>query len=59
MEAHASKRDVYGIPIISLSIRKEVARNRIWREERKTLRAKTENLRQLHYTADFLENWDI
>jgi len=56
MEAHASKPDVYSIPIISLSIRKEVARNRIWREERKTLRAKTENLRQLHYTADFLEN---
>ncbi len=65
MEYHASKRDVYGIPIISLSIpmdlhdkgEEEGARIRIRKEERKTLRAMTEYLRQLHYIADFLENW--
>lgn len=64
MESHASKRDVYGIPIISRAIpiclngsEEKLARTRIRRDERKTLRAKTENLRQLHYTADFLENW--
>jgi hypothetical protein len=65
MEAHASKRDVYGIPIIILSAyiafddhgEEEVARGRIWDEEHQKLRAKTEDLRRLHYIADFLENW--
>ena len=65
MESHASKRDGYGIPIICRGIpegfiddtEEEVARTRIRREERRRIRAKTESLRELHYTADFLENW--
>ena len=65
MEAYASKRDVYGIPIITTGIRKgrddaseeEVARNRIWRKEHQKLREMTENLRGRHHTADFLEKW--
>ena len=65
MEFHASKRDIYGIPIIKSSIpigffddgKEKVFGTRNQKEERGRLRVKTENLRRLHYTIDFLEKW--
>jgi hypothetical protein len=65
MESHASKRDVYGIPILKPGIpvvmvddsEEQATRTRIRIEEREKLREKTKNLRQLHYTADLLEKW--
>ena len=65
MEFHAGKRDVYGIPIIKSSIpigfvedgEEDDVRVRSQREERERLRAKTENLRRLHYIMCFLEKW--
>ncbi|CAF9933299.1 hypothetical protein IMSHALPRED_009133 [Imshaugia aleurites] len=53
MEFHASERDTYGIPIIKPGIPVCLEGS----EERKSLHAQTESLRQLHYTADFLEKW--
>ena len=65
MERHASKRDVYGIPIVKAAMfinfvddgLEEGVRTWSLNVERRRLREKTETLRGLHYTIDFLEKW--
>ena len=63
MERHASKRDVYGIPIVKAAMFIDFIDDgleegiRTWSlyMERRRLREKTETLRGLHYKIDFLE----